>query len=410
MIELTEVRFRSNPEIELKTLAELPAEQQDAFRELERDAGFYGLLVPRAPSAVNLKSVDRETAELFRGLTVPSHLDSALLTDDEGRADVIDLVLDSILEIETGGAFVSGADAAALLFPDALACHPEPRGRRRTFSGSAPPEKPFGVCAPQGDTATARLSTEALRYAQDLSSAVPQVLTSAIYFYNRIPISRFWTARFRDRDTVAAHLGIDNGPLAALLDQHWHSVAAEKSNGWISWFPRQPRRRESSDVTFKLYVSPRPEHIRDAFEAVVRVLAGIPGSQMKIGQDAAGLLRPDKLVAYFFSREELDEAAEAMLRELAGCPAQGVPFTAGIDANGLVSWGLDPPETERALSWLNRESWRLWLAQRLGNAMAVAKQARTRSIEPYRFAIERVRRLGVDVANWTPAESLWRAQ
>lgn len=384
MIELTKARFRSNPHIELKTLAELPAGQQEAFRELERDADFYGLLIPRPPAVVNIKSVGRETAELFRGLSSPSQLDAALLAGEESRADVIDLVLDCILEIETGGAFVSGADALALLCPE-------------------PPED-------EADHAVARLSREALLSAQDLADTAPQVLTSAIYFYNRIPLSRFWTERLPNRDAVAAHLGIDRGPLGALLDQHWHLLPPEKSNGWISWYPREPRRRETAAVTHKLYVSPRPEHIRDAFEGVVRVLAGIPGSQMKIGQDASGLLRPDKLVAYFFTREELDEAADAMARELAGCPAQGVPFTAGIDPAGLLSWGVDPPDSERALSWLNRESWRLWLAQRLGNAMALAKQSQRATIEPWRFAIERVRRLGVDVVRWTPEKSLWSAQ
>src|SRR5205823_13789071 len=68
------------------------------------------------------------------------------------------------------------------------------------------------------------------------------------------------------------------------------------------------------------------------------------------------------------SREQLDRAAAAVLARLDGCPAHGVPFTAGIDAAGLLSWGIDPPDTERVLSWMGRESWRLWLATKLGDA------------------------------------------
>jgi hypothetical protein len=134
---------------------------------------------------------------------------------------------------------------------------------------------------------------------------------------------------------------------------------------------------------------------------------------MKIGMDAAGLLRPDKIVAYFGSREDLDTAARELANELQGCPAHGVPFTAGIDDDGLLSWGIDPPESERPLSWLDRESWRLWIAKSLGAALALAKGAARplaqQVVEPWRFAVERVRRHGVDVDTWTPADTLWRA-
>jgi hypothetical protein len=180
------------------------------------------------------------------------------------------------------------------------------------------------------------------------------------------------------------------------------------SSFWISWRPIEHRHAPRDEGTFKLYVSPRPEHIREAFHALVRVLAEIPGSQFKIGPDATGLLRPDKLVAYFGNRAELDRALAALHVELAGCPAHGIPFTAGIDDDGLLSWGVDPPESERALSWQQRESWRFWVATRLGGAIAIAKRAQTGAVEPSRFAIERVRRHGVDVDTWTPA-TVWRS-
>ena len=163
---------------------------------------------------------------------------------------------------------------------------------------------------------------------------------------------------------------------------------------------------------FKLYVSARPESIRDAFEAVVRVLAERGGADFKIGDSAYGLLRPDKLVMYFGSRQEVDEVAQTLAKRLAGCPAHGVPFTAGIDDDGLLSWGVDPPESERALSWMGRESWRLWLATKLGSALALAKLSAPNGDREMvcGFALERVRRYGVDVERWTPTESLWSAQ
>jgi len=292
------------------------------------------------------------------------------------------LVLDGILEIESGDGFVCGADALALLYTPAEA--PEPRD------------------------ATARLSRQALLHAQELATSDHRALTNSLYLYQRIPLSPFWRARFPDGGAVLAHLGADRGPLRVRLEQNW--TALRRRAGWLSWPPRIPMRLDSDQVTYKLYVSPRPERLRDAFDVVVRVLSDFPSTPFKIGCDAAGLLRPDKIVAYFATRALLDDAAALLRREMAGCDAHGVPFTAGIDDDGLLSWAIDPPDNDRALRWLARDSWRLWLVKRLGAALSIAKNARTAAAaEPWRFALERARRHGVDVATWTPSAALWSA-
>jgi hypothetical protein len=374
MPPLTEVRFRSSPHLDLKQLGDLGAGQREAFRELERDPDFYGLLVPRPPLTMNLQSVSRPTADLFRTLSTPSYLDAALL------ADGLDLVLDGILEIESGDGFVSGADALPLLCPH-----------------SRPPEV---------RDAAALLSRKALLHAQDLETSEPRLLTMALYLYNRIPISLFWKARFADRESVLAHLGADRGPLQTLLEREWDPSG--RMAGWLSWSSKSRVPRRQDEVTYKLYVSPRPERIRETFAVVARVLIDFPGTQFKIGDGAAGILRPDKLVAYFRTRGELDAAAARLHRELGGCDAHGVPFTAALDDTGLLSWGIDPPGNERVLRWLGGNSWRYWIAQRLGAALSIARFARSASaVEPWAFAIERVRRQGVDVESWTPPATLW---
>jgi len=374
MPQLSEVRFRSSPHLDLKQLGDLAAEQREAFRELERDPDFYGLLIPRPPLTMNLQSVARPTADLFQTLSAPSYLDGAV------TQDVVDLVLDGILEIESDDGFVSGADALPLL-----------------CSSSRQPEV---------RDAAALLSRNALLHAQDLETREPRQLMMALYLYNRIPISLFWKERFANREAVLAHIGADRGSLQTLLERDWN--ASHETAGWLSWSSksRVPRRQDA--LTYKLYVSPRPERIREAFAAVVRVLMDFPGTQFKIGDGASGILRSDKLVAYFSTREELDAAAAQLHRELGGCDAHGVPFTAALDDTGLLSWGVDPPKNERVLRWLGGISWRYWIAQRLGAALSIAKFARSASaVEPWAFAIERVRRQGVDVETWTPSATLW---
>lgn len=377
MPALSEIRFRTSPHVELKQLGDLEEAQREAFRELESDPEFYGLFVPRAPLQMNLKAVPRQTADVFRALANPAHLDDAVLGDASATADVIDLVLDRILEVESGDGFVSGADALPLVCPASV-----------------------------GGELRDALSRNALLHAQHLETTDPRVLTRALYHYNRIPITPFWKTRFPDRDAVLAHLGAGRGSLRSLLERDW--TMSDYGGVWISWSWKAAVHRGGNDVTYKLYVSPRPERMRDAFEVAVRVLSNFPGTPFKIGNDAAGLLRPDKMVAYFPTRELLNEVAGELRRELAGCEAHGVPFSAAFDENMLLSWGVDPPDTERALRWLGRDSWRSWLAQRLGAALSAAKSARSAgAVEPWRFAVERVCRHGVDTSTWTPTAALW---
>lgn len=375
---LNEIRFRSSPFIDLKQLGDLSAEEREKFRDLQRDPDFYGLFFPKPPLTINLKAVARQTAELFQSLSSPARLHDGILGDRDSAADVVDLVLDGILEIESGDGFVSGADALPVLCDEG---------------------------ADVLDHATS-LSHRALLHAQDLETDDPQTLTMALYLYNRIPLSPFWNTRFASRDAILAYLGADRAPLCVLLDREWTLSPTRK--GWLSWSSKTRENRTAADVTYKLYISPRPERIRDAFEVLVRVLSDFPETPFKIGDTAVGLLRPDKLVAYFPTRERLDETAEVLRRELAGCEAHGVPFSASLDETGLLSWGVDPPDNDRALQWLGRDSWRLWVAKRLGAALSVAKTARSAgAAEPWRFAIERARRHGIDVDTWTPSAALW---
>jgi hypothetical protein len=94
-----------------------------------------------------------------------------------------------------------------------------------------------------------------------------------------------------------------------------------------------------------------------------------------------------------------------LTERLAGTPAQGVPFTSEIGAEGLLSWGVDPPADSQ---WSGRESWRLWLTHRLAVALLSGKKSEAPGVEPWRFALERLRLEGVDTDSWTPGGTLFR--
>src|SRR5262249_33826580 len=159
-----------------------------------------------------------------------ARIDCALLDDSEYAADIVDLVLDGILEIENGGGFVSGADALPLL------------GASQQTAGGA-------------------LSRDALAHAQELETDDPQTLAMALYRYNQIPISPFWKTRFAGRDAILAHVGADRGALRTILARDWTSC--ETAGAWMSWTSIvAPVRHDSDQPTWKLYLSPRPERIR----------------------------------------------------------------------------------------------------------------------------------------------------
>lgn len=379
--------FRASPAWELVLLDRLPDEQRRALADLAKDPDFYGVLRPRDAVGAGLKSADRDTALLFLTLREPGPLPGyAAAQLGEGAARVLGrFVADGILEVERDGVFVSGP-AALDLFA-------------------------WREDGPRRDGRIAALSLAALRTVQALPADDVRSLWLRLYAFNRLPLTPRWKRLLPDAEAVERHLGITlGGPSRRSLDRAWSRLPPRE--GWISWTSRAVGGDDGrpDGPTWKLYVSPRPEALEDGFGAVLEALTAARARQFKIGCDAAGLLRADKIVAYFPSFERLAEAADAVVARLAGAPAQGVPFTSEIGGDGLLSWGMDPPRAER--SWSLGESWRAWLAQRLARDLLAARRSGGRSdlpgIEPWRFALDRLRLEGIDTGTWTPGALLWK--
>jgi hypothetical protein len=373
--------FRANPLYELALFDRLGPEERHALEDLRKDPDFYGVLRPRAGAPpLGVKAVDRETALLFLTLREPGPLPSyvgAVLGRDAERT-VRRLVADGVLEVEgEAGSFVTGAAAFAA-------------------TGEARP----------GAGRLAELSVAALRYGQALGFDDPLRLSFRLYGYNRRPLTPRWQRLLPSAAAVQEHLGIAlRGANRRLLDGSWApSVASE---AWLSWRSRSAEPASSArGETYKLYVSPAPEALAESFGAVLEALAAARAPQFKIGAGAAGLLRADKIVAYFPSFERLAEAADRIASKLSGVPAQGVPFTSEIAGAGLLSWGVDPSSERIGSS--GRESWRLWLTHRLARALVSAATSGAEGAEPWRFALERLRLEGVDTDSWTPGARFWK--
>jgi hypothetical protein len=94
------------------------------------------------------------------------------------------------------------------------------------------------------------------------------------------------------------------------------------------------------------------------------------------------------------------QIAAELERSLGGYPGQGVPFTCGIDADGMLSWGSDPPRSASFAGWAQAESWRSCIADRLAVGLLQGKSQSC--AEPWRFALKKLALEGIDTGRWAP--------
>jgi hypothetical protein len=254
-----------------------------------------------------------------------------------------------------------------------------------------------------------RLSMAALRSAEALDVNEVATLSEHLYTYNSVPATRDWLERIPDTTAVRRELGLNSvAGVSALLEERWVHVSETAKRGWLIWVrPDAGTELGGTGPDIKLYVSPAVDSLESVFSELVRVATFNRASCLKVGADVAGLLRPDKLVAYFSTMGDLVNAAHELDRRLGGAAAHGVPFTAEISGDGLLSWGLDPPTRRSAVGEVSR-SWREWVCCRLAVAL-VETRTETEGTEPcWKAAIERLRAQGVHVEQWSPSPAFWR--
>lgn len=128
---------------------------------------------------------------------------------------------------------------------------------------------------------------------------------------------------------------------------------AEHWNGWTT-----PGVDTSAQV-HKIYVSPSVACLPVALPVVFATATALDVPSWKVGADAAGLHRPDKIVLYLPSARRADAVAHALAGALDGLEAQGVPFTGQVGATGIVSRGQDR----------DRESWRAVVCRAVAGAL-----------------------------------------
>jgi hypothetical protein len=388
LVPLTNVldaEFRSNPAYELIEFQRLSDSEQAALSETLSVDECFALLRPRVDCGLPTKAVCKDTALLFYTLASPGRLPAFAIrrADATLNEQIAGLVLDGVLQIAHDNGFVSGAESHHLIYE-----------REDTVENLS---------------RIARISLEALRFGQVLPINDPLLLSAQLYFYNRVPVTPRWHRRIGDEAALSRFLGIDAGPLAQRLRSEWkESAPSPEMPSWRKWSLRNATHRGCSETyCYKIYLSPAFEAIPDVLPTTVDVLTenGVP--HFKVGADLAGICRADKIVAYLDSFEQVDEVSRMLDTRLADVPVQGVPFTADLRRDGLISWGMDPRQSP-VVKRQERRSWRSWITDRLASALIHARDAARPQVQPWRFAMERLRLEGIDTDTWTPLMSDWQ--
>jgi hypothetical protein len=378
------MNFRANPYYELIMFEDLSYEEQTKLAALKQDPDFCCILRPNK-SGLTMKAIGSHIADLFLKLSQPQTLPSYQNNTDAVIPDktVIQMVLDNILEIETPEGFVSGIDAYSIYYKDK------------------------GISPTNNDDITNSLSAKALQYAQNLHLNDPIELSKRLYFYNRIPASVKWRKVLATKESVVSYLGIDRGLSYTIANKYWQMAESTSNQEWFFWHNRKPF-NYNSNSKYKLYISPHPTYIKEVFSDVIRILARNNVTAFKVGATLYGILRPDKMVVYFSNLQKLKSTANELSDVLAGVRAQAVPFTALLDDQGMLSWGIDPPYCMNLLPW-DATSWRHWITDRLASSLIQASNNNTVShIEPWKFALERIKLDGINPVSWIPDEDIWK--
>jgi hypothetical protein len=385
MLELRTQTFRASPGYELVVADRLTPVERAQLAALDPDPDLYGLLRPRDGIELDPRAVTHDTALLFLTLQAPGPLPSYVERVGGGSAEaaIATLVLDGVLEVEHEGAFLSGVAAHELLLAPAAAV---PRGR------------------------TVALTHAALRYGQALHTLPPDTLALRLYLYGRRPVTAALRAALPTEDAVEEALGLaPGGRVRSVLGRAW--AEDPRGEGAVAWRMLRPRQAGAGSGRLggaKLYVSAAVDRVAETIAAVAEELAGRPGvAGFKVARDVGGLCRPDKLVCYFARLEDLHEAAGALRPRLDGIAAHGVPFTAPIDPEGLLSWGLDPPDDPARPAGRAGESWRLRVTRTVAELLVAARGSRSRTREPWELALDRLRLAGVDPDTWVPSARVW---
>lgn len=377
-------RFRISPLFTLREWNELNYQEKELISELHDEMEVYGLFSPTVPTpSLSTKVAYRELAFVYLHLLhnglLPHY--ATLLPEDSFSKAIAQLVLDQVFEIEWNGKFVSGTGAVEALFGKSI------------FDDNLVPDY-LGLLSKQG-----------IEYALYLDNVDMRIIANRLYTFNTQPcdssVKKIFAEESDTRDFV---FSLSQKGTGSLLNNEWHLLSDPLKDHWLGWtrhhFKDSPPVQKDNS-TYKLYISPVIQDMPGVMAVVLPVLSSSDAFHFKIGNGIQGLLRPDKMVAYFDNKSSLLAVAGELKDKLNGFTTQGVPFTAQADDRGILSWGVDPPDTD-VLESVEGGSWRCRVTDLLSLGIMQAKAENLDQEQSIILISSRLYVAGIHPLKWMP--------
>lgn len=198
------------------------------------------------------------------------------------------------------------------------------------------------------------INKDAIFQAMSMLPTDYMTLSSTLYLYNSKPVSASLSKILANAKSVKQFLALNaHTEKTILFSTQW--VMLQDTESWIAFQSKKDFQESDlkSNQTYKLYMSPDSLDVfSKVFFDVVTLLYESKAFQFKIGNDAFGLQRPDKWVAYFYNKASLLNAIQLLEDKIGDILAQEVPFSCQSNVNWL-SWGKDPQQyTSTSWRWL----------------------------------------------------------
>lgn len=207
------------------------------------------------------------------------------------------------------------------------------------------------------------INKDAIFQAMSMLPADHMTLSSILYLFNRKPVSASLSKTLVNANSVKQFLKLNIYTAKTnFFSTQW--VMLQDTEAWIAFQSKKDFQEFEikSNQTYKLYMSPNSLDVfSKVFFDVVMLLYESKAFQFKIGNDAFGLQRPDKWVAYFYDKTSLFDAIGLLEDKIGDIPAQEVPFSCHSNVKWL-SWGKDPQQYEST-------SWRWLICSEIAHAI-----------------------------------------
>jgi hypothetical protein len=360
----TDAVLRANPLYRVEFLDQAPPDRQDCVATAICEGGGDRTSRYLTLDEVVLLSALQTANSLFDSLRKNIvNLDRVLAT----------LVLDELIELHNGTDFVNGIAAF----------------NRNNGSSVAPNGAIVSRCSELG-----------LIYALVLRHLPVKELAVRLYSFNSLPSTSL--SNRPDSKVFQTLTGVDiSEPAPRVGGKNW---MVSRKPGWLFF-----RRGDVRKKPFKVYLCPRPEEAARVLPGFAAALAEFRDAVFKIAYPAQALIRPDKIVAYLSSFDDLQKFLSGLVRAMPSVSTQSVPFSAPVDDNGLFSWAVDPP------GFINRHisSWRSWITREMAASASAIPQHLSEEQAAAHLKTSLVLK-EIDCQSWLPRQELlsnqWRLE